>query len=84
MILAAGAAFVLACVAVAVLSARERRPELRLPREEELAAGGDEDRLIASLTPPKPSPIDREAPLLDHEPIARHETKSPETRTALR
>lgn len=67
-ILAAAAAFVLACVAVATLSTRGQRPELRLPREEEFA-GDDEERMIASLRPREPSPIDRQAPLLDLQPI---------------
>lgn len=71
LILAAGAAFVLACVAVVVSMARAARPPLRLPRETLMAGDtpDEEDRLIDALRPEPPSPIDRTAPILDLEPI---------------
>ena len=71
LILAAGAAFALACVAVAVSMARAARPPLRLPREDLMAGDTPDegDRIIDALRPEAPSPIDRTAPILDLEPI---------------
>ena len=71
LILAAGAAFALACVAVAVSMARAARPPLRLPREGLIAGDtpDEEERRIDALRPEAPSPIDRSVPILDLEPI---------------
>ena len=67
-ILAAIAATLLACILVAVLSKGPRRPPLRLPREEDWAA--DEAAMARALTPERESPIDRDAPVLEQEPVA--------------
>ncbi|MEH3120039.1 MAG: hypothetical protein PGN25_21245 [Methylorubrum populi] len=63
MILAAGAATLLACLFVATLSKGPRRPPLRLPREE--AWDDDAEAVTKVLIPPQASPIDRSAPVLD-------------------
>lgn len=64
MILAAVAALAVSGVLVATMMARSRRPELRLASEDALERDGD-DALMRSLERPDPSPIDREATVLD-------------------
>lgn len=63
---AAVAATLLALVLVIGFSKGTRRDPLRLPREEEWA--DDADAVVRALTPDRPSPIDRDAPVLDIEP----------------
>lgn len=54
---------------VVTLLMRGRRPELRMGREDDLIDEAEgEETLMRSLVPPRPSPIDREAPILDIEP----------------
>lgn len=62
-ILAAVAATVIGCILMAGLFQAGRRPPLLLPQEEDWA--DDEAGTIRKLTPDRPSPIDRAAPLLD-------------------
>lgn len=70
LILVAVVALAISGVVVSGTMARTRRPPLRLPHEEHLD-DGDEERLMESLEPPRPSPIDRSGPVLDLEPIER-------------
>lgn len=69
LILTAVAVLAISAVLVAAMMARARRPELRLTREEDLAEDGEET-LMRSIEPPRISPIDRSAPILDIEPVA--------------
>jgi hypothetical protein len=58
---------------VALQLARGRRPELRMAREEDLLDEDDgENLLLRSLEPPRASPIDRTATILDIEPERPH------------
>lgn len=68
LILVAGAAFAIACVTVLAMSARGRRPPLRLPHEHDIAEREEAD-LIDTLDLPPASPIDREGSTMDLEPI---------------
>lgn len=74
LILAAVAALAISGVMVATMMTRSRRPELRMGREEDLAADGEET-LMRSIEPPRASPIDRSATILDIEPVSERETK---------
>ncbi|CAO4184444.1 Transmembrane protein [Methylorubrum aminovorans] len=69
-ILAAVAATLLACIFVVTLSKGPRQPPLRLPREEEWADNADEVSKV--LTATEPSPIDREAQVLDARVLDAH------------
>ncbi|MBB3900806.1 hypothetical protein GGR33_000286 [Methylobacterium brachythecii] len=64
LILGAVAVAGLALAFASAISARSRRPPLRMQREDDLAEGG-EDFLIRSLRPPPRSPIDRSQPIVD-------------------
>ncbi|GAB6842760.1 hypothetical protein HNR00_003170 [Methylorubrum rhodinum] len=66
-ILAAIAATVIGCILMAGLVRAGRRPPLLLPQEEDWA--DDEAGTIRKLTPDRPSPIDRNAPVLDVEAL---------------
>jgi hypothetical protein len=69
LILSALAALLFSVLIVASLLSRERRPELRMAREVDLVEEADgEETLIRSLEPPRASPIDRTAPILEIEP----------------
>lgn len=68
MLVAAGAAFAIACVTVLAVSVRGRRPPLRLPREDALAER-DRAGLIDALGLTPESPIDRGGTVSDLEPI---------------
>ncbi|NEU10763.1 hypothetical protein G3T14_01280 [Methylobacterium sp. BTF04] len=72
LILSALAVLVLSGILVATMVARSRRPELRMAREEDLAEDGEEI-LMRSIEPPRISPIDRSAPILDIEPVVEHD-----------
>lgn len=62
-ILAAVAATLIVCVLMAGLIRAERRAPLRLPQEQ--AWADDEAGTVRKLTPTRPSPINRDAPVLD-------------------
>jgi hypothetical protein len=62
-ILAAVAVTLIVCVLMVGLFRAERRAPLRLPQEE--AWADDEAGTVRKLTPPRASPIDREAVILD-------------------
>ncbi|GEP09552.1 hypothetical protein [Methylobacterium gnaphalii] len=66
LILGAVAVAGLALAFASVVSARSRRPPLRMQREDDLAEG-DEDFLIRTLRPAPRSPIDRSQPIVDAE-----------------
>lgn len=68
LILTALAVLAISGVLVATMMARARRPELRMSREEDLAEDGEET-LMRSIEPPRISPIDRSAPVLEIEPV---------------
>lgn len=72
LILSALAVLALSGVMVATMMTRSRRPELRMSREEELAEEGEES-LLRSIVPPRPSPIDRSATILEIEPVRDRE-----------
>ncbi|WP_233382581.1 hypothetical protein [Methylobacterium sp. C25] len=66
LILGAVAVAGLSLAFASAVSARSRRPPLRMQREDDLAEG-DEDFLIRSLRPTPRSPIDRSQPIVDAE-----------------
>lgn len=74
LILSALAVLAISGVMVATMMTRSRRPELRMDREEDLAAEGEES-LMRSIEPPRASPIDRSATILEIEPMREHETQ---------
>ncbi|KQP77713.1 hypothetical protein ASF60_07115 [Methylobacterium sp. Leaf113] len=77
LILGALAALLFSGCLVASQLARARRPELRMAREEDLLDEADgADLLIRGLEPPRASPIDRTATILEVEAV---KTPSPPT-----
>ena len=84
-IIAAGAAVLLAGVLIAATASRARRPELSMKREQDIARG-DHEGLIASITPAARSPIDREGSVIDLTPLpsdpARDEAPSADEETS--
>lgn len=79
LILAAVLACIVAGVAVVALSARQRRPPLRLDSEHD---EHDEDLLLAEVGPSR-SPIDRTAEVLEAE-VIEGEAPGPESERARR
>lgn len=77
LILAAVAALAISGVMVATMMTRSRRPELRMGREEDLAADGEET-LMRSIEPPRASPIDRSATILEIEPERDFQRRLPD------
>ena len=75
LILAASAAVVISTILVARTMVRAARPPLRLPHEDAMIED-EEDRLMDSLAPPPVSPIDRDADVLDLEPVERPRDRS--------
>lgn len=69
LILSAVGALLFCSLLVASLLARGQRPELRMSRETDLIdEAHDEEALIRSVQPPRASPIDRSAPILEVQP----------------
>ncbi|GJD72282.1 hypothetical protein [Methylobacterium goesingense] len=69
LILGALGALLFCGLVVVSLLMRGRRPELRMGREVDLIdEAEDEETLMRSLEPPRPSPIDRTATILEIEP----------------